>query len=98
MLLAYHYSMFYTYILFSFHSNKLYAGFTQNLRSRLSDHVEGRGGWTKLHRPLKLIYYEAHLSKVDAIRREKYFKTDKGKSTLKLMLRNTLIPLTKIKF
>jgi predicted GIY-YIG superfamily endonuclease len=39
---------------------------------------------------LKLIYYESHLSKADAARREIYFKTTKGKSTLKQMLRESL--------
>ena len=41
-------------------------------------------------RPLQLIYYEAHLSQSDAMRREKYFKTSKGKSTVRQMLRNSL--------
>jgi len=34
--------------------------------------------------------YEAFAAKGDEIKREKYFKTSKGKSTLKLMLRDTL--------
>jgi hypothetical protein len=40
--------------------------------------------------PFKLLYYEAHSSEEDAGRREKYFKTDKGKSSLKQMIRNSL--------
>ncbi|PIR43034.1 hypothetical protein COV24_04900, partial [candidate division WWE3 bacterium CG10_big_fil_rev_8_21_14_0_10_32_10] len=40
--------------------------------------------------PLKLIYYEAHLSKEDAKRREKYFKTTKGKATLHQIIRISL--------
>jgi putative endonuclease len=43
--------------------------------------------------PLKLIYYEAHTSKEDALRREKYFKSSPGKRTLNQMLRNTLSQL-----
>jgi predicted GIY-YIG superfamily endonuclease len=38
----------------------------------------------------KMLYYEAHLSKADAVRREQYFKTTKGKSTLRQMLRGSL--------
>jgi hypothetical protein len=39
---------------------------------------------------VELIYFEGHRSKDDAIRREKYFKTAKGKTTLKQMLRGSL--------
>ncbi len=35
---------------------------------------------------IELIFYEAYLVKTDVQRREKYFKTTKGKRTLKLML------------
>jgi predicted GIY-YIG superfamily endonuclease len=38
-----------------------------------------------------LIFCEYFLSKADAQRREKYFKTTKGKRTLKLILKNSLI-------
>lgn len=36
---------------------------------------------------LNLFFYEAFLAKEDAIRREDYLKTTKGKSTLRMMLR-----------
>jgi len=36
--------------------------------------------------PFHLVFYEAFLSKEDAKRREGYFKTNKGKKALKLML------------
>jgi putative endonuclease len=40
--------------------------------------------------PLKLLFYEAYLSREDALRREKYFKTTDGKRAIKLMIRETL--------
>jgi len=40
--------------------------------------------------PVELIFYEAFKSKEDTIRRERYLKSSKGKSTLNLMLRNSL--------
>jgi putative endonuclease len=83
-------TMFYVYILQSLKDKKLYIGFTSNLRKRLIDHNTGGTKSTKLRRPFRLIYYEAHLSKEDAKRRERYFKTSKGKNTLKQILRNTL--------
>jgi putative endonuclease len=82
--------MFYVYILQSLKDKKLYIGFTSNLKKRLKDHNTGGTKSTKTRRPFRLIYYEAHFSKEDAERREKYFKTSKGKSVLKQMLRNAL--------
>ena len=37
-----------------------------------------------------MIFCEYYLSQKDAIRREKYFKTSKGKRALRLMLRHTV--------
>jgi len=82
--------MYYVYILLSKKDNKFYIGFTSDLKRRIKEHNNGRSSSTKSRRPLHLIYYEAHLSKKDALRREQYFKTSKGKSTIKLMLRNSL--------
>jgi len=35
-----------------------------------------------------LIFYEAYLDKYDALRREKYLKSTKGKTTIRTMLRD----------
>ena len=82
--------MYFVYILHSLKDSKLYIGFTTNIERRKRDHDNGEVPSTASRRPLKIIYYEAHLSKKDALRREKYFKTTKGKSTIKLMLRDGL--------
>ncbi|HOK17141.1 MAG TPA: GIY-YIG nuclease family protein [Candidatus Paceibacterota bacterium] len=82
--------MFYVYILQSLKDRKLYIGYSTDLRKRLKDHNSGGTKSTKIRRPFKLIYYEAHLSEKEARRREKYFKTAKGKSTLRQMLRESL--------
>lgn len=42
---------------------------------------------TKHYAPLDLIHYDAYKNEQDAKRREDYFKTTKGKVTLKLMLK-----------
>ena len=81
--------MYYAYVLLSEKDGKLYIGFTSDLKRRLKEHTDGKVLSTKSRRPLKLLYYEAHLSEEDARRREKYFKTTKGKSTLKQMLRGS---------
>ncbi len=82
--------MFYVYVLLSLKSNQFYIGYTNNLKRRFAEHVLGNVVATKHRRPLKLIYYEAHVVKQDAVRRERYFKTTKGKISLRQMLRNAL--------
>jgi len=82
--------MYYIYILLSFKDNKFYIGFTKNLNQRLKQHKNGEVKSTRNRRPLRLIFYEAYLNKFDALRREKYFKTTKGKTTLRQMLKNFL--------
>ena len=82
--------MFYVYVLISLKDRKFYIGFTNDLKRRLKEHNSGKNISTKSRLPLKLIYYESHLAKVDAEIREKYFKTTKGKSTLRQMLRESL--------
>ncbi len=64
------------------------------MRQRIKDHQTGRDATTRRFLPVKLIYYEAFPSEEDARRREKYFKTNKGKITLRLMLRETLKQIT----
>ena len=71
--------MFYTYIIKSEKSGRLYTGFTSDLRKRLSRHYSNESGYTKKRGPYKLIYYEACLNRKDAWAREKYLKTGMGK-------------------
>ena len=85
--------MHYAYVLFSLTDHKLYIGFTSDLKRRIAEHNRGGTISTKCRRPLKLIYYESHISENDARRRESYFKTEKGKSSLRQMLRTTLSDL-----
>ena len=80
--------MFYVYILLC-NDMKLYIGFSGDLKSRVASHNKGYVPATKARLPIQLIFYEAYVNKYDALRREKYFKTSKGKSTLKAMLRET---------
>ena len=78
--------MYYTYVLHSFKDSKNYIGYTKNLDLRMKQHQDGEVESTHYRRPLKLIYYEACLSKYDARRREKYFKTHYGRMFLKKRL------------
>ena len=82
--------MYYVYILQSLKDNKFYIGFTTNIEKRIEDHNSGKNLSTELRRPFKLVYYEAHCDKDDALRRESYFKTTKGKATIRQVLRKYL--------
>jgi len=82
--------MYFVYVLISDFDGKFYIGFTNNVTQRLKDHNSGKVSSTSSRRPFRIIYYEAHLCKTDALRREQYFKTSKGKTTLKQMLRDSL--------
>lgn len=86
----YNAEMHYVYVLLSQKDNNFYIGFTSDLKRRLKEHKDGKAYSTKSRRPLKLIYYEAHASQIDARRREDYFKTSKGKATLRQILRDSL--------
>ncbi|MBC8570340.1 GIY-YIG nuclease family protein [Zongyangia hominis] len=49
----------------------LYTGWTNDLHSRLAAHNAGKGAkYTKGRRPVELMYWETHLTKGDALRRE----------------------------
>ena len=82
--------MFYVYVLKSGLDGHLYIGYTTYLRKRIRRHQNGEVQSTKSRLPFELIFYEAYKDNADAKRREKYLKTSKGKSTLRLMLRNSL--------
>jgi len=75
--------MFYTYVLRSKRDQRLYIGYTQDLKKRIELHNIGKVLATKARLPLKLVYYEACLDKEKAIRREKYFKSGFGRRFLK---------------
>lgn len=82
--------MFYSYVLLSIKDGKFYSGYTENLRDRLSKHKKGEIVSTKHRLPVELIYFEACLNKDDALQREKYFKSGKGKKFLKVRLKRFL--------
>lgn len=79
--------MYYVYVL-ECSDGSSYIGYSSNLKLRIKSHTKGQNFSTKNKLPIRLIFYEAYLSRLDAKRREKYFKTTKGKTTLKTMLKD----------
>ncbi|MBU0504492.1 MAG: GIY-YIG nuclease family protein [bacterium] len=80
--------MYYVYILHSQKDKCLYTGYTTNLKKRFDDHNNLFVKSTKTRAPLELIYYEAYVSKKDALSREIFLKSGRGKSYLKKQLSN----------
>ena len=77
---------FYVYVLRSLVKDFIYVGFTSDLKRRFEEHNSGKEFSTKPYIPFELIHYEAYRNEKDAKRREEYFKTTKGKTTLRTML------------
>lgn len=82
--------MYYVYALL-LKNNDLYIGYTDDLKKRLYFHQQGKSKFTKPHRPVKLVYYEAYLAKEDATKREYYLKTSQQRELLKERLKNSLL-------
>ena len=68
----------------------LYIGYTNNLKKRIGEHQKGEVFATKGRLPVKLIHYQAFISKKDATETEKYLKTTRGWERIKRMLVDTL--------
>ena len=78
---------YYVYVLKSKIKNFIYIGFSEDLKTRVKTHNKGENTSTKPYIPLELIHYEAYKNIKDAKRRELYLKSNKGKTTLKTMLK-----------
>lgn len=49
----------------------LYAGYTNNLEEREAKHNDGKGAhYTKIRRPIKIVYSEEFVNRSDAMKRE----------------------------
>jgi len=72
--------MFTVYVLFSEKYKKIYIGFTSNLEQRfLSHNVLGKKGYTVKYRPWIIAFTEKYESKPEAMKREKFLKSGKGR-------------------
>lgn len=75
--------LYYTYVLTSKTDDNYYVGSCDDINARLREHNIGRVQSTKHRKPLKIIYYEACLSRSSARKREQYLKTSWGKRYIK---------------
>ena len=79
---------YYVYVLHNPQRNFIYIGYSESPKQRFQEHSLGKVKSTKNYKPLKLIFYEAYLTKSDAKRRERYLKSNKGRTSLMTMLKD----------
>ena len=85
--------MFYVYVL-TMNNGEIYIGFSTNLKNRIKQHYENKVISTKNREP-KLVYYEAYMSKKDAMEREQKLKQrGNAKRWLKERISNSLNQVT----
>jgi putative endonuclease len=56
-----------------------YVGHTSNLEKRLLEHNNGKSLSTRSKRPWRLVYQEVFKTRSDAMSKEKYYKSVKGR-------------------
>ncbi len=75
--------MYTVYAIKSICRKYIYVGLTGNLEERLNTHNSGTNKTTKPYRPFKLIFTKECLTRIEARRQEKYYKSGIGKELLK---------------
>jgi putative endonuclease len=69
---------------------EFYTGSCNSIENRLEDHITKSVKTTKKFDKIKLVYYEACISKIDARKRELQLKTGFGRGYIKRRLMNFL--------
>jgi len=68
------------YVLYSSKYNKIYIGYTSDLKSRFLSHNKlATKGYTVRYRPWEILFTEDFESKSEAMKREKQLKSGKGR-------------------
>jgi putative endonuclease len=80
------FQMYTLYIIKSSSSGRLYIGQTARLQQRLEEHQQGISRYTRGRGPWELVYHEEYNTRADAMAREKFLKSGKGRELIKEML------------
>ena len=78
--------MFFVYVLRSRVTGRLYTGSTSDLKTRFAQHNSDQSFSTKHRGPWDLLHSEEFGTLAEAIRRERFLKTGKGRDELKKIL------------
>jgi putative endonuclease len=78
--------MYYTYVIKSVSHDFYYKGHCEKLEERLKQHNSGMTESIRPYVPYEIVYFEEFLTREEAIKREKYFKSSAGRRFLKKMI------------
>ena len=74
--------MFYTYALRSQKTGRRYVGSCQDIENRLGRHNRGESLSTKHGIPWTILHLETHCTRAEAMKRERFLKSGKGREFL----------------
>ena len=74
--------MFHVYVLRSNNNGRRYIGSCQNVAGRVRQHNNGVSKATRPGIPWSLIHTETFSTRAEAVRKEQYFKTGRGRDEL----------------
>jgi putative endonuclease len=78
--------VYYAYVIKSKEHEYVYKGHCKDLKKRLMQHNSGMTVSIRPYIPFEIVYYEEFKTLSEAIKREKYFKTSRGRQFLKKIL------------
>jgi putative endonuclease len=88
--------MYIVYILRSESTGKLYVGFTSHLDQRVGQHNHGITKSTKNRGPWLVVYSERSETRSDAMKREKFFKSGRGREEIQMLLAKAASPSSSV--
>jgi len=74
--------MYFVYVLKSNKNGRFYTGSTNDINRRLVQHNQGRSKYTRTGKPFVLLRTEEYKTRSEAMNREIYLKTGKGREEL----------------
>ena len=80
--------MYYVYVLYSKQYNKIYIGYTSDLKTRLESHNHlATKGYTIKYRPWVIIYTEKFQTRKEALIRERQLKSGQGRVFIRELIK-----------
>ncbi|WP_293010659.1 GIY-YIG nuclease family protein [Mongoliibacter sp.] len=78
--------IYYAHVLKSKVHNYYYKGHCKDLQKKLIQHNSGMTVSIRPYIPFEIVYFEEFETEIEAIKREKYFKTSRGREFLRKIL------------
>src|SRR5688572_19661695 len=73
---------FHVYVLRSDRTGRRYVGSCEDLQNRLREHNRAESASTRAEVPWRLVRSDTFATRIEAMKRERYYKTGKGRDTL----------------